>query len=183
MFVPLPGGLGRFSSGFLWRSQDGRTSQGCVVDLVAAGSEATLGICRLLSSTDELRTASNAAPQSERVEANRYDLRRALKFFDSEECRGHWLSARCRLSRGVQISQNRTPPLNGVCLLYCGFPNGEPASGPDPTHCPVGKPSYNPVYGSCFLGSVVYDDARSCAITINGVRGPHTYHGICEVRP
>jgi hypothetical protein len=71
-----------------------------------------------------------------------------------------------------------TPPLNGVCLLYCGFPGGfpGPASAPDPTHCPVGQPSNNPVFGSCFMGTVVIDETRRCAVTIN--RRSHS--GVCE---
>jgi hypothetical protein len=76
-----------------------------------------------------------------------------------------------------------TPPLNGVCLLYCGFPGGfpGPASAPDPTHCRVGQPSHNPVYAGCFMGSVVIDEATRCAVTINVGRSRRTYSGICLV--
>ena len=70
-----------------------------------------------------------------------------------------------------------TPPLSGSCLLYCGFPGGFPGprSAPDPTHCPVGQPSHNPVYASCFMSSVVIDEARRCAATINR----RSYSGVC----
>ena len=71
-----------------------------------------------------------------------------------------------------------TPPLNGACLVYCGFPGGGPGrpSAPDPSHCPVGQPSHNPVYASCFMSSVVIDEARRCAVTINR----RSYSGVCE---
>jgi hypothetical protein len=74
-----------------------------------------------------------------------------------------------------------TPPLNGVCLLYCGFPGGFPGPGsaPDPTHCPVGQPSHNPVFGSCFMGTVVIDETTRCAVTINRLNR-RTYSGVCE---
>jgi Abnormal spindle-like microcephaly-assoc'd, ASPM-SPD-2-Hydin len=70
-----------------------------------------------------------------------------------------------------------TPPLNGTCLLYCGFPGGFPGppSAPDPIHCPVGQPSRNPVTAACFMSSVVIDEASSCAVTIRG----RSYRGGC----
>jgi hypothetical protein len=87
-----------------------------------------------------------------------------------------------KVSLGGTGSTN-TPPLDGSCLVYCGWPGGSPFphSGPDPTHCPVGQPSHNPVFGTCGMGDVVTDDASSCSITIHTRFGPRTAHGVCLV--
>jgi hypothetical protein len=69
-----------------------------------------------------------------------------------------------------------TPPLNGLCLVSCGLPGQGPPAAPDPLHCPKGQQSHNPVSGTCGLGTVTYDAAAHCVVTVNH----RSYSGRCE---
>jgi hypothetical protein len=69
-----------------------------------------------------------------------------------------------------------TPPLNGLCVVSCGFPGNGPGAQSDPAQCPSGQMSNHPVSASCSMQSVVVDDARRCSVLVYHRR----YSGVCE---